>query len=225
MDLPQYRRLPKHIGVIPDGNRRWALQRGLPKEAGYDYGIDPGFQLYELCRALHIPELTLYGFTVDNTKRPATQRRAFQDACIQSVRRIADRDAALLVVGDSDSPMFPSELRPFTTRTTFGDGSIKVNFLVNYGWNWDLGHSLLKSPPTSLRRGSTQVMRSLGSRDVSRIDLVIRWGGRRRLSGFLPAQSVYADFYIVDALWPDFQPEHLFEALRWYERQDVTLGG
>lgn len=225
MELPQFTRLPRHIGVIPDGNRRWALRNGLPKQAGYDHGIDPGFELYELCRALHIPELTLYGFTVDNTKRPAMQRRAFQQACVESVRRIAERDAALLVVGDSDSPMFPLELRPYTKRTKFGAGSIRVNFLVNYGWNWDLGHSLTSRPSAGRARGEARILHSLGSRDISLIDLVIRWGGRRRLSGFLPAQSVYADFYTVDDLWPDFRPEHLFDALRWYGQQDVTRGG
>lgn len=225
MDLPRFTRLPKHIGVIPDGNRRWALRHGLPRESGYDYGIQPGFEMYELCRQLHIPELTLYGFTVDNTKRPAAQRRAFQAACVESVRRIAECDAALLVIGDSESPMFPAELKPFTKRTTFGAGSIRVNFLVNYGWHWDLGHSLMRQPPAAKRHSPAQIMRSLASRDISRIDLVIRWGGRRRLSGFLPAQSVYADFYTIDDLWPDFRPEHLYDALRWYEQQDVTLGG
>jgi undecaprenyl diphosphate synthase len=63
------------------------------------------------------------------------------------------------------------------------------------------------------------------SSEISRVDLIIRWGGRRRLSGFLPIQSVYADFYIIDAYWPDFKPEHFFEALDWYASQDVTLGG
>jgi undecaprenyl diphosphate synthase len=65
----------------------------------------------------------------------------------------------------------------------------------------------------------------LASADVSRIDLVVRWGGRRRLSGFLPVQSVYADFYVVDDLWPDYKPEHFYAALEWYQTQDVTLGG
>ena len=63
------------------------------------------------------------------------------------------------------------------------------------------------------------------SQDVSRIDLIIRWGGMRRLSGFLPIQSVYADFYVVDQLWPDYQDEDFLEALVWYREQDVTLGG
>ena len=61
--------------------------------------------------------------------------------------------------------------------------------------------------------------------DISRVDLVIRWGGMRRLSGFLPVQSVYADFYVVDQLWPDYKDEHIYNAIDWYSKQDVTLGG
>ncbi|MBE6047948.1 MAG: dihydroorotate dehydrogenase, partial [Clostridium sp.] len=66
---------------------------------------------------------------------------------------------------------------------------------------------------------------NIQSNDISRIDLIIRWGGRRRLSGFLPVQSVYSDFYIIDRYWPDFSPSDLEEALNWYNTQDVTLGG
>jgi undecaprenyl diphosphate synthase len=220
--IPAFRRLPQHIGVIPDGNRRWAAGHGLPKEAGYEAGLEPGFKLYALCRSLRIEELTLYGFTQDNTKRPAIQRKAFQKACVEAVLRLSDEDASLLVVGDWKSPLFPPELIPYTQkRTVFGRGSIRVNFLVNYGWLWDLRHS---ASPGNLR-GGAQYVENLASADISRIDLVIRWGGRRRLSGFLPVQAVYADFYVIDELWPDFEEEHLFEALAWYQGQDVTLGG
>ena len=65
----------------------------------------------------------------------------------------------------------------------------------------------------------------LKSADVSRVDLIIRWGGRRRLSGFLPIQSVYADIYVVDEYWPDFTPQHVQDAISWYSAQDITLGG
>ncbi len=68
-------------------------------------------------------------------------------------------------------------------------------------------------------------MQLLASAEVSRIDLIVRWGGRRRLSGFLPIQSVYADFFIVEALWPAYEPEQFEAALRWYAMQDITLGG
>jgi len=217
--IPKFKRLPKHIGIIPDGNRRWAQAHGLPKEAGYNHGINPGFALYETCLELGIPEITFYGFTQDNTKRPPAQKQAFQRACIDAVKILANRDASLLVIGNTDSPQFPKELLPYTTRQTFGRDLIKINFLVNYGWKWDLSHGF------TCGETSRNLQDAIASRNISRIDLIIRWGGRRRLSGFLPVQSIYADFYVVDDLWPDFQREHFFEALRWYENQDITLGG
>lgn len=213
-------RLPSHIGVIPDGNRRWAESKGLPKEKGYVEGLDPGLVLFKLCQQAGVKEITFYGFTMDNAKRPAEQKNAFIDACIKGVEILSKEDAELLVVGNADSPVFPQELRPYTKRTVFGKGGIKVNFLVNYDWEWDLNQ--LKAADASSQKNITN---NLKSAQVSRVDLVIRWGGRRRLSGFLPAQSVYADFFVVDECWPDFKPEHFFDALKWYQKQDVTLGG
>lgn len=103
--------------------------------------------------------------------------------------------------------MFPAALKPFTVRQGTG---IKVNFLVNYGWKWDLDG--IKSD-------------GLRSHEVSRLDLIVRWGGGRRLSGFLPVQSVYADIYVVDAYWPDVELSHIEKALAWFENKDQTLGG
>jgi undecaprenyl diphosphate synthase len=199
--------LPRHIGFIPDGNRRWAVERRLPKESGYAHGIAPGLALFETCRRLGIEEVSVYGFTQDNTRRPAVQTDRFRAACVDFALEIARRGAALLVVGDDRSPQFPAQLKQFRERRGAG---MKVNFLVNYGWEWDLD---------GLRQGT------LRSGAVSRLDLVVRWGGGRRLSGFLPAQSVYADIYVVDAYWPEFQPAHLDAALAWFRQQDRTLGG
>lgn len=213
-------RIPNHIGIIPDGNRRWAVNQGLTKEKGYDLGLNPGLILFHLCKELGVKEITYYGFTTDNTKRPVVQRNSFTEACINAVKMLSKEDADLLVVGNYNSPMFPKELLPFTKRKTFGKGGFKVNFLVNYGWEWDLG-DLIKNNSHNRKTITT----CLNSHDISRIDLIIRWGGRRRLSGFLPVQSIYSDFYIVDDYWPDFNKNHLYEALKWYNTQDVTLGG
>jgi len=212
-------RIPNHIGIIPDGNRRWAESKGLSKEKGYMIGTEPGLALYKLCKEVGINEITYYGFTMDNTKRPVEQRKAFTEACIHAVKLLSNEDAELLVIGNSDSPIFPEELLPYTTRKTFGKGGIKVNFLVNYGWEWDL--SYLKMARDT-KRNITDYIKS---KDISRVDLIIRWGGRRRLSGFLPVQSIYSDFYVIDDYWPDFKPQHLWEALEWYDKQDITLGG
>lgn len=201
-------RLPNHIGIIPDGNRRFATSLGLSKDSGYVHGIMPGLTLFKQCQKLGIKELTFYGFTLDNTKRPSSQKEAFIKACIRSVNLISKEDAEILVLGNITSKNFPKELLPYTSRKICNKGGIKVNFLINYDWEWDLK--------------STS---SIKSKDISRMDLIIRWGGRRRLSGFLPVQSVYSDFYIIDDYWPKFKENHLAQALSWYDTQDITLGG
>ena len=212
-------RIPNHIGIIPDGNRRWALKSGMSKEKGYDSGLKPGLELLKQCRELGIKELTFYGFTTDNTKRPSIQKEAFTKSCIEAVELLSKEDAELLVIGNSSSPAFPKELLPYTKRTIFGKGGIKINFLVNYSYKWDL--NLLKENGTT----DKNIIENIHSSDISRIELIIRWGGRRRLSGFLPVQSVYSDFFVVDDFWPDFKQNHLLEALKWYDYQDITLGG
>lgn len=213
-------RIPKHIAIIPDGNRRWAEHSGLMKQAGYEHGLNPGVEVLRLAERYGVEELTFYGFTTDNCKRPAIQVQAFTKACIDAIKLIQHENANLLVVGNTHSPMFPAELLPFTkTRTSFNKGTVKVNFLVNYGWEWDLGHL---SPTATSRHDITT---AIGSHDISRIDLVIRWGGRRRLSSLLPVQSVYADFYVIDEMWPDFCADQFIKALNWYQKQDITLGG
>ena len=110
----RYKRLPRHVGLIPDGNRRWARARGLPVAEGYGQGVFKGIQMLQDCCDLGIEEVSLYGFTQDNTKRPKEERAAFAQACVTFVQAATDFEIALLVVGDSSSPMFPEALKPFT---------------------------------------------------------------------------------------------------------------
>lgn len=202
-------RIPRHIGIIPDGNRRWAKENGLRKQDGYNHGLLPGLKLLRLAKKYGVEELTYYGFTVDNCKRPKEQVKAFSEACVKAVEKIKGEDVEIRVIGNTKSSCFPKELLPYTDKeqekkdTT---GKMKVNFLINYGWEWDMKNDW-------------------ASRNVSRIDMIIRWGGMCRLSGFLPMQSVYSDFYVVKELWPDFKEIQFEQALQWYQKQDVTLGG
>ena len=203
------KRIPKHIGIIPDGNRRWAEGSGLKKEEGYAYGLEPGLKLLRTARNHGIQELTYYGFTVDNCKRPKEQVIAFSDACVRAVKMIEQEDVEVYVIGNTNSSCFPTELLSYAGRRRHpvcGKERVRVNLLVNYGWKWDMKNGW-------------------SSREIPRIDMVIRWGGMCRLSGFLPLQTVYSDFYIVKDLWPDFQEKHFTDALQWYQEQDITLGG
>lgn len=197
---------PTHIGIIPDGNRRWAMRHGLRKEEGYEYGLRPGLALLRAAKKRNIREITYYGFTADNCKRPKEQVAAFAKACCDAAKLIENEGVSLYIAGNTDSKCFPPQLLGYTERQNGQNGAMKVNLLVNYSWENDLKNNW-------------------HSRVIPRVDLVIRWGGMRRLSGFLPLQTVYSDFYIVDDLWPDFEEKHLDDALDWYSRQDVTLGG
>lgn len=200
-------RFPNHIGVIPDGNRRWAQQNGMKKEDGYRYGLSAGLNLLRAAKARGVGELTYYGFTVDNCKRPKEQVTAFSQACVKAAEMILAEKVSLRVIGNTESPCFPAELLPFAERQPETDGKkMRVNLLVNYGWEWDMKNGF-------------------PSRSVPRIDLVIRWGGMCRLSGFLPVQTVYSDICVLDELWPDFEESQFEKAMQWYRRQDVTLGG
>jgi undecaprenyl pyrophosphate synthase len=93
--------------------------------------------------------------------------------------------------------------------------------MVNYGWQWDLQTALLAAAKSAPQQSFMQLLASV---EVSRIDPIVRWSGRFRLSGFLPIQSVYADFFAVEALWPDYGPEQFEAALHWYAMQDITPG-
>lgn len=202
-------RIPKHIGVIPDGNRRWAKARGLKKEEGYAFGLKPGIHLLRAARELGVQELTFYGFTVDNCKRPKEQVKSFSKACVEAAKMMEQENVSIYVLGNTKSSCFPRELVSYTKREAgqeTPEGKMRVNLLVNYGWEWDMKNNWI-------------------SRNIPRVDMVIRWGGMCRLSGFLPIQTVYSDFYIIKDLWPDYREGQLKEALEWYQKQDVTLGG
>lgn len=220
--MRKLKRIPRHIGIIPDGNRRWAQIRGLPKERGYEHGIEPGKRLFEEVCRLGIKEVSFYVFTQENTKRSPSQVDAFRQACLRAVHWLKQQDVSLLVVGDAESPLFPAELKELTRPANPRNGKLRVNFLVNYSWTWDLRTALAHSRKPGRKR---DLLKCVGSREVSRIDLVIRWGNRRRLSGFLPLQSAYADIFVVDELWPDFQVDQFHRALEWFAQQDVTMGG
>lgn len=218
----RFARIPRHVSFIPDGNRRWADERGLERGAGYAQGIERGIRLLGLCRDLGIEEVSIYGFTKENVRRPSDQVAAFREACTEFGMQAVAAGVALRAVGDVDSTMFPPGLRAYADERS--DGDLRVNLLVNYSWQWDL-FAAMQHAKTNGGVTYSGVPKALGTKDVPRVDLVVRWGGRRRLSGFLPVQCAYADFYVIETLWPDSRPEEFLDALDWYQVQDVTMGG
>src|SRR5471030_2020204 len=108
-----FTRLPRHVGIIPDGNRRWAKARWLHPALGYAAGMEIGLTMLDECMDLCIEEVSVYGFTMDNNKRPREQRLAFGEACVHFVEFATKRDIRLRVVGDHTSAMFTAALTPY----------------------------------------------------------------------------------------------------------------
>lgn len=204
--MEKLKRVPYHVGIIPDGNRRFAVKNNMNKEDGYAYGVTMGVKACKELIELGVREVTFYGFTKDNAKREKVQKDAFTKACVDAVHEIDKvENVCVNVVGDTTSKAFPQELLKYIDNDTECD--LKVNLLVNYDWKWDIDEKPIKSDR------------------IPRMELIIRWGGQRRLSGFLPVQSVYSDIYIIDNYWGDYEDHDIKNALVWYQNCDVTLGG
>ncbi len=222
--MTEYSRLPRHIGIIPDGNRRWAIDRGMDKEEGYDFGMEKGKDLFQVLYDLGVDEVTVYAFTKDNTKRKSHITIAYTRAVVDFVQWVRSKNVSVLAVGDDKSDLFPDELKYHIEPRPDRGIKQKINFLVNYSWQWDIAQAA-----EHYRRQYTGIpfdyRDHAPSRHISRIDLLIRWGGQNRLSGFPPLQTVYSDIYIVKRMFPDFNPDQLHAALEWYQTVDVTLGG
>ena len=214
---------PHPLGIIPDGNRRWAQARGLPKSAGYEHGIEPGKQLFDVVWDLGIKEVSTYIFTKENTHRPKDQVEAFKAALLKFIDWVENQDASVLLVGDTGSTVFPEELKHLAVpeegrdRETAPQPPRQLQLEVGRG----------RGDPGAGERAGTggDPLDLIGSRHVSRIDLVIRWGGRSRLSGFLPLQSAYADLYVVDACGPTSRWDTSTRRCAGTSGQDVTMGG
>jgi undecaprenyl diphosphate synthase len=166
-------RVPTHVGVIPDGNRRWAQARGLPKSAGYDQGIEPAKRFYEVVWDLGIREVSSYVFTKENMHRPKEQIAAFKAAFVSFLDWVRAQDVSVLLVGDTRSPSFPAGLEHLAVPEEDRDAKRRLNLLVNYSWKWDVAEAARQDGAAA---GGDPLGR-IGSRHVSRIDLVVRWGG------------------------------------------------
>src|SRR5690606_24701693 len=124
-DLMNLSRIPRHVSFIPDGNRRWAEARGMTRSEGYSHGIERGVELLRLCKEVGIEEVSIYGFTKENVRRPADQVEACRTACTQFAMQAIEAGAAVLAVGDADSAVFPPALLPWSKDRS--DGDLRVN--------------------------------------------------------------------------------------------------
>jgi len=228
--------IPQHIGIIMDGNGRWARRRGLPRTAGHRAGTDALTNVVEACGELGIRYLTIYTFSTENWGRPKTEVSMLMDLLVEMIqRKIKDLDTnnvRLRTIGNLEG-------LPPKTRKAFVEGMSRLEdntgltliLALNYGGRDDILNAAKRFARDAIERPSAidtldevHFSRYLYTGDTPDPELIIRTGGDFRISNFLLWQAAYSELYITDTLWPDFNREALSLAVKEYNRRDRRFG-
>ncbi len=229
--------LPEHIGIIMDGNGRWARKRGLPRSAGHKQGARTFREIVRYCRSIGIRYLTVYAFSTENWKRPQSEINAIMNLLrdyLDELERHSDEEQGVLrFIGDM-APL-AEDLRQRITdvqERTAGREGITVNIALNYGGRHEIVHAVQQA--VSLARQGTLTPEAVDEALVDSlmytagqppVDLIIRPSGEQRISNFLLWQGAYAEFVFMDVLWPDFTPGDLDRAIAEFQRRSRRFGG
>ena len=228
--------LPRHIGIIMDGNGRWAKARGLPREMGHQAGSKVVGEIIRHCKGLGIPCLTIYALSTENWKRPKREVDALLSLLrryLSNVEEYQQENARLRILGDPEPlPRDIQESIRTAQAKSAGNTAITVNIALNYGGRAELLHGVKalarecaagRLDPESITE--EDIARQLYTAGQPDPDLIIRPSGEQRLSNFLMWQSAYSELLFMNVLWPDFTPEHLNYALYQYSLRSRRFGG
>jgi undecaprenyl diphosphate synthase len=229
--------LPRHIAVIMDGNGRWARQRGLPRIEGHRAGVATVRRVTEECSRLGIEQLTLYCLSSENWKRPAEELdfllQLLQTYLVEERPRIMERNIRATWIGRREElPESAVQRLDETVSFTAANTGLRVCLAINYGGRAELVDAMRRVAdevrcgtldPQSIDEAA--VSSRLYTAGMPDPDLLIRTAGEMRVSNFLLWQISYAEIWVTDAFWPDFNESHLHDALRNYAGRDRRFGG
>ena len=228
-----FERLPAHVAIIMDGNGRWAAQRHLPRVEGHRAGIDAVRDTVESAARLGIRVLTLYAFSVENWKRPASEVSTLMLLLKRYLRSelntLLKNNIRFKVIGRMEelAPDIQAELTTAIERTANGGGML-FNIALNYSGRAEIVEAARQAIASGLRPEQLDEERfggllyTAGQPDP---DLLIRTSGEMRVSNFLLWQIAYAEIYVTETLWPDFRRQHLLEAVLAYQKRERRYGG
>jgi undecaprenyl diphosphate synthase len=230
-------RLPKHIAVIMDGNGRWAQRRHLPRVAGHKRGVEAVRDVITLGSRIHLPAMTLYAFSAENWKRPKTET-SFLMALLRTylkneVPLMNDNNIQLRYIGRiHELPPEVQERMAWATEQTAKNTGLIMTLALNYGARAELIDAFQAIVKAATNNGGLKdlvideamVSRNMYASDLPDPDLVIRTSGEMRLSNFLLWQLAYTEIYVTQTLWPDFDGNHLLEALEDFQRRERRYG-
>ena len=231
------RTLPQHIGIILDGNGRWAKKRGLPRSAGHKVGAETFRKITKYCSKIGVRYLTVYAFSTENWKRPMEEvsflMNLFEQYLNEALRDFQDENLRIKFLGDKSG--FSPNLQKLINeveQTSSSKTGMTLNIAMNYGGRDELVKAVkeisadVKSGVLDVEKINADVISErLYTAGQPEPDLIIRPSGEFRLSNFLLWQGAYAELVFMDVLWPDFSEKDLDLAIDEYSNRNRRFGG
>lgn len=227
-----------HLGIIMDGNRRWARRSGIAPWLGHRKGVDPVKTVIKFCLKYKIPYLTLYAFSLENFKRPQQEldflfNTLAKEIASDELDELFKQGVRVKFAGDQS--LFPAQLIPVikdVEHKTKDGQNLVLTILFCYGGQQEIIHAV-RAIADAVKSGmleSDAITREsftefLWTGNIPSPDLIIRTGGMKRLSNFLPYQSAYSELYFLDTYWPDITEQDLNQAVGTFEQRARTFGG
>lgn len=235
VDLQQ-NRLPQHVAVIMDGNGRWAKRRGKPRIMGHQKGVDTLKDLLRCCKDWGIPALTAYAFSTENWGRPMEEveflMTLFERVLKRELNEMMAEDVKIRFVGNLGAlPQSLQKQISLSMEDTKHNSSVQFTVATNYGGREEIIQACRRIA-SLVKQGSLQVEEinesifenHLYTQGIIHPDLLIRTSGEMRLSNFLLWQMAYAEIYVTQTLWPDFDRKEFHKALLAYQQRERRFG-
>ena len=229
-------KIPVHVGVIMDGNGRWAKKRGLPRKLGHRQGAQNFRAITRHAKEVGIKYITFYAFSTENWKRSQDEVDALMDLFEKYLDELDDflkEHVRIRFIGDRTKLSESLQKKMLDSELKSKDYDIMTLLLaINYGGRDEICHSC-KTLAQQVKEGKLDpenitmdlIEQNLYTQDVPPVDLVIRPSGEQRLSNFMIWQSAYAEFYFSDILWPDFNNDEFDKAIKAYSDRNRRFGG
>lgn len=231
---PDKKKIPKHVAIIMDGNRRWAARRGLGPVDGHRQAAEKNLlPLVEKAIELGVPYITLWAFSTENKKRDKEELKGlfdiFRKGLKKDIEDLQKRKVKVNILGEIDwFPRDIARLAKEAVKKTAKNNTITVSFALNYGGREEIIRAIKKLAKNgeNIRNLTEEEFSSyLDTAEMPDPDLIIRTGGEKRLSGFLPWQATYAELYFTKVLFPDFSPSKFEKAIVDYQSRARRFGG
>lgn len=222
----------QHIAFIMDGNRTWATDRGLPKLVGHNEAAKSLKKIITACHDRQIPFATFWALSTDNLKQRSHEELnnlfSLFEKIVDEIQELKEKKIKIQFLGDlTKLPEKTSKKLLLAQEQTKDNTGLVVNLAINYGGRDELTRAVQKIVKGNYKQeeiNESLIEKFLDTAGMPDPELIVRSGGHFRLSGFLPWQGIYSEFYFTPVKWPDFTPEELDKAIDWYRHQERKHG-